>query len=83
MAAPKLNKADYSWKEFLALLADNDEKLEFLDGQVYAMAGATLNHNRIKEDTSGFIYGKLDKCRPFSSDQAVANAYQTAYFFPI
>lgn len=36
-----------SWEEYLALDDASEERHEFIDGQVFAMGGATLRHNRI------------------------------------
>ena len=51
----------------------SDTKHEFVDGQVYAMAGASINHERI----SGNIFGELrnhlkgSPCEALSSDMKV------------
>jgi len=36
-----------SWVEYLALDEASEERHEFINGQVFAMGGATLRHNRI------------------------------------
>jgi Uma2 family endonuclease len=36
-----------SWDEYLALEEASEERHEFIDGQVFVMAGATPRHNRI------------------------------------
>lgn len=46
---------------------------EYVDGVVYAMAGASVNHNQITANmlTSLMIHLKGKECRPFSSDLLV------------
>jgi len=48
-------------------------KHEFVDGVVYAMAGATANHNRIATNATGALYGQLrgKRCQAFNSDMKV------------
>jgi len=60
-------------EEYLATEAASEVKREFIDGQVYAMAGAGYNHNCI----SGHIFGnfrnhlKGKPCATFMSDMKV------------
>ena len=67
-AKPTLSRADY-----LQLDEQSHEKHEFLDGQVYAMAGGTFNHARV----SGNIFATLRQalrgkpCQPMNSDMRV------------
>ena len=49
--------APTSWDEYLALEDASDERHEFIDGQVFVMAGATPRHNRIV----GNAWGALDR----------------------
>lgn len=48
-------------------------KHEYLDGQVYAMAGASSNHNRIASNLNREFGNQLRNtpCEPFSSDMKV------------
>lgn len=63
----KISIADY-----ISLSQKQDQKYEYHDGRIFAMAGGTINHSRI----SGNILGQLDskllssnsKCLPFNSD---------------
>ncbi|MDP2097769.1 MAG: Uma2 family endonuclease [Methylobacter sp.] len=65
-------KSNYliSVEEYLKFELASEVKHEFIDGQVYAMAGASENHDRI----SGTIYRKFgnhlenSSCEPFTSD---------------
>jgi len=73
---------NYSVEEYFALLEKSESKLEYSKGTITMRAGAKFNHNRIKDDTSGYIWSRLDGCRPFSSDQAVACPKEKSYYFP-
>jgi len=59
-----------SVEDYLKFELVSEIKHEFIDGQVYAMAGASANHDRI----SGTIYRKFGNhlensaCEPFTSD---------------
>ncbi|WP_341328128.1 Uma2 family endonuclease [Methylotuvimicrobium sp. KM2] len=48
-------------------------KHEYIDGQVYAMAGASTNHNRIVANMLSALHTQLTKtpCEPFASDMKV------------
>ncbi|AWB66746.1 hypothetical protein C2869_10055 [Saccharobesus litoralis] len=62
-----------SVKQYLASELERDTKHEFIDGCIYAMAGASINHERI----SGNIFGELrnhlkgSPCEPLASDMKV------------
>ena len=69
-------------EEYLKAELTNEIKHEYIDGYVYAMSGASKNHDRI----SGNVYRKfgnhLDKppCEPFTSDMKVKVG--SKYFYP-
>ena len=46
-------------EEYLAFERASDERHEFVDGRVYAMAGASLVHGRIIQNTSGRLFNQL------------------------
>jgi Uma2 family endonuclease len=60
-------------EEYLALERTSDEKHEYLDGRVYAMAGASLKHGRIIKNTSGRLFSKLlgGPCEAITNDLRV------------
>lgn len=70
--------------EYLAIDAAGDSKYELLDGRLYAMAGASADHNHI----SGSIYMALrtrlrgHPCTPFNSDQRVYIESMASYVYP-
>ena len=70
-AALKLNRV--SVEDYLAAELESPTKHEYVDGQVYAMAGAIIKHNRIAVNITGAMFRRLDgeKCEVFNSDQKV------------
>ena len=59
--------------EYLAIERKADFKSEFYRGEMFAMAGASREHNRVKENLSIEIGSRLkgSRCQTFSSDQRV------------
>lgn len=83
-ANPKSDHLTMSKKEFLEFLANSDIKYEHIQGEVYAMAGASPNHNRI-----AFRLGsRLDdhfankSCEGFGGDQLIEIEKYDSRFFP-
>lgn len=60
-------------QEYLKGELESDVKHELIDGQVYAMAGASANHERISGNIYSEIRGQLREspCEPFGSDMKV------------
>src|SRR6185437_15590550 len=81
-AVPK--KKFYSEAEYLALERAAEYKSEFYDGEIFAMAGASLPHNRVKENLSIEIGSRLQgtRCQSFSSDMRVKLPRARAYCYP-
>ena len=69
---------------YLAMEREAFEKSEYFEGQLYPMAGATKEHNRIKENLSGEIYIALQEhmCQSFSSDFRVHVPKNGLYTYP-
>jgi Uma2 family endonuclease len=59
--------------EYLAAEMEADCKHEYLNGMVYAMAGAIQRHNDLTGNIFGTLYGRLHgrPCRPYGSDMLV------------
>ncbi|HWS84022.1 MAG TPA: Uma2 family endonuclease [Ktedonobacteraceae bacterium] len=61
------------WRELQR--TSHDVKYEYLDGQVYAMAGGTLNHGSMGINACSILRDKLEEkgspCRVYNSDVAV------------
>ena len=61
-----------SAKEYLEIERDATNKHEFVDGIVYAMAGASRRHNLISGDVFGALLNRLvPPCQVYSSDMKV------------
>lgn len=80
MAAPSyrpLTVADY-----LAAEAESQERLEFLDGAILAMAGGSAAHVTISGNVIGIFYARLrgTPCYPLSSDARIRTS-ETDYVY--
>jgi len=51
-----LHKLNYTYAEYLGFEASSNVKHEFLDGQIYAMAGGTPEHLRVRTPTGLTTY---------------------------
>ena len=62
-----------SVEDYLAGELENATKHELVEGQVIAMAGASVNHERIAVNFSAELYNRLKNspCEPFGSDMKV------------
>ena len=60
------------------------EKSEFFEGEVFLMAGASQNHNRINENLSGEVYAFLkdSPCQSFSRDMRLHIPVNTLFTYP-
>ena len=60
----------YSLEEYLHLAEGTDHRLEYLNGEIFAMAGATLEHSRLCQALSVELGGQLRNrpCRPYGQD---------------
>lgn len=68
--------------EYLQGELNSNTKHEFIDGEIYAMAGASANHERISGNVYSEIRGHLknNPCEPFGSDMKVKVG--SRYFYP-
>ena len=82
MAAPSL-RPRHTLEEYLVVEEMSSIRHEFVDGQIFAMAGASDRHNRI----AGSFYNRLDDhlgdgpCEPFISDMKVWVS-ESVYYYP-
>jgi Uma2 family endonuclease len=76
-------KDEISVEDYLSGEKISDIKHEYLDGQVYAMAGASLKHNIINANTFGLLWNHLkgQPCFPLSSDMLLEIS-STQYRYP-
>ncbi|MEM9954610.1 MAG: Uma2 family endonuclease [Chloroflexota bacterium] len=80
-----LPESDFiSEKEYLALDADSDIRYEYLDGEIFAMAGASREHNIIASNTHIALGTQLrDKpCEIYQSDMRVQTKADKSYRYP-
>lgn len=69
---------------FLAWEAEQAERHEFVDGEVYAMAGCEDAHNRVALNIAAALKTMLSgtPCRTFISDMKLHVDAAAAYFYP-
>src|ERR1044071_6753940 len=74
----------YTVEHYLHLERSGDSKHEYFDGQVFALAGSSENHNLIIAHILGILYGQVRKrpCRVYPSDMRVKIAKTTLYTYP-
>jgi Uma2 family endonuclease len=59
----------FTYEEYLAYEHNSELKHEFLDGEIYAMAGGTARHNALAFRVGGALYAALPPgCTAFQSD---------------
>lgn len=84
-ALPKLNET-ITPEEYLDGEPLADVRHEYVDGHVYAMAGASDEHNRIAGNIYHELRSKLrgKKCEPFFTDMKVRipPAFADAFYYP-
>lgn len=66
-------KRRYTLEEYLALEKVSDARLEFWDGEVFAMSGGTLAHERIMRNVRNQYQAQLGRgrCEVFGSDMQI------------
>jgi Uma2 family endonuclease len=80
-----LTQIIHSEEDYLALEVKAGYKSEYFRGEIFMMAAATPNHNRVKENLSGEIYNSLKKrqsCQSYSSDQRIHIPENSLYSYP-
>lgn len=71
-------------EEYLAIERAAAFKSEYVCGQMWAMSGASRDHNYVASNLQGLIFAALrgKPCRVFGSDLRVAVSRSSAYFYP-
>ncbi len=74
----------FSLAQYLAIENDSSEKHEFYEGEISAMAGATVAHNTISVNILAHLHTQLrgKDCRPFNSDQRIKVESAGFYTYP-
>lgn len=67
------HRIHYTWAEYLAFEASSNVKHEYLDGQIYAMAGGTPEHAALAAAFIGLLFPQLrqGRCRALDADLRV------------
>lgn len=72
MRVTTARRVHYRYEEYLAALEVSGVKLEFCDGEIYAMAGGTPAHAELSASLIRLLGNALDRqCRVYSSDLKV------------
>src|SRR5262245_25063661 len=75
-----------TWTEeaYLEFERASDTKHEFYRGEIFAMAGASLNHNRITGNSFGSLYAQLRgrSCEIFQNDLRLKVSAAGLYTYP-
>lgn len=86
MGQPIPKQKDYTIEEWLALERETGERYEYHFGEVFAMAGGTLNHTRIGRNALYELenhFRQSDKsCEAFQSDLKVEIKPNGRYVYP-
>ncbi len=71
-------------KDYLEVERSANFKSEFFHGEMFAMAGASRDHNRVKENLVGELFTRLKggPCQTYSSDQRVLVEATGLYTYP-
>ena len=74
----------FSVENYLDFERIQTDRHEFLDGNVYAMAGESPNHSTICFNLSGIIHNQLrgKRCRGFSPNMKIATNEKGLYSYP-
>lgn len=77
-------KKHYTYQEYLELEEQSDSRFEFYHGEVFAMAGGSLNHNDIADNINGDIkaHFRPKGCRSFQEGIKVEVEKNGYYVYP-
>jgi Uma2 family endonuclease len=77
-------KARLTTEQYLAIERKAERKSEFYDGEMFAMAGASFAHNRVRENLAARIAVALEggPCQSVSSDMRVKVSRTGLYTYP-
>ncbi len=81
-AAPRLN---FTIEQYLEMEDVSLEKNEYYNGEIFAMAGASINHNHIVRNTLFSIeqhLHKSKKCNVFPNDLKIHSKTTTLFTYP-
>jgi Uma2 family endonuclease len=84
MTMPAEKPRRYSIEEYLRIADDSEQKLEYVDGEIVAMAGGTYNHSLIIANFVGELRNRLKgkPCRVLESNLRIGIPGDTRYMYP-
>ena len=79
-----LTKTRYTPEEYLALEEQAEQKSEYYNGEIFAMAGGSVNHNRITRNVVTTLAPLLaaKPCEAFASDMRLLVEKKGLYTYP-
>lgn len=73
----------YTPQEFLDREETAEARSEYIDGQIYAMAGGTVSHIQISFNLTKLLAEKLrGRCRAYQSEMKVRVEPENAFYYP-
>lgn len=74
----------YTIEEYLSILKNSDERYEYFDGELVAMAGGKIAHGSIALNVAATLQSKLagSACRAFNGDVAIKVPTAPPFRFP-
>ncbi len=84
MADIKEPEKKYTQEEYLELERKAELKSEYFKGEIFAMSGASLAHNKITMNVLAFLLSGLKgkNCKPYGSDLRLHIPANTLYTYP-
>lgn len=84
MSASPAEKPRWTAAEYLAFERSAPEKHELYDGEIFAMAGASPQHNRIARNLNAVLWNatRNGPCEPFQSDLRLRIPSSENYCYP-
>jgi Uma2 family endonuclease len=78
------DKTKFTEQEYLEMERAADRKHEYFRGEIFAMSGASLVHNKIFSNLFGELAFRLkgDRCQPYGSDMRMHIPENTLYTYP-
>ena len=72
----------YTYDQYETLLLQSQTKLEYIDGKIRTMAGASENHLTVRDNLQIKLTNLQQRCRVKGSDLAVFITAQNKYYYP-
>jgi Uma2 family endonuclease len=84
MSALPKQETRYTVEEYIAILKNSDERYEYFDGELVAMAGGKIAHGAIALNVAATLQSKLAgfACRAFNGDVAIKVPAAPPFRFP-